>query len=110
MRMTKETVVRTATADIDGRIQKRANWARNMTAKVQRRVMRSEIQAQKMRPTALPMETMPTMPAATTALTMAIFWNMGDSWEMTEMPAEVLRKRSSQRAHHCQDLRASPMV
>ena len=36
------------------------------------------------------------------ALTFAISWKMGASCEMSEMPAEVLRKSSSQRAHHCQ--------
>ncbi len=54
--------------------------------------------------------TTPTIPAATTTLTDAIFWNMGDSWEMTEMPAEVLRNSNSQRAHHCHDFKAAVRV
>ena len=56
------------------------------------------------------MLTMPTMPAATTAVTTAIFWNIGDSCEMSEMPAEVFRNSSSHSAHHCHVLRAAPSV
>src|ERR1035441_10327806 len=107
MRMTKETAVRIAAEFMDGRTQNRANCNRNITANVQRRVIMSEIHAQKMRPTALPILTMPTMPPAMTALTMAIFWNIGDSCEMTEMPADVFRNSKSQSAHHCHDFNAS---
>ena len=67
-----------------------------------------EIEAQKVRPTALPMLAIPTIPAAATALTLAISWNIGDSCEISEIPAEVFRNKSSHSAHHCQVFNAPP--
>src|SRR5579863_10139315 len=108
--MTNDTIVSMVTLVVDGRIQNSPNCSTNMTANVHLRVMPSETQAQKIRPTALPMLTMPTMPAATAAVTAEIFWNIGDSCEMREMPAVTLRNSTSQSAHHCQVERASPRV
>ena len=72
--------------------------------------MPSETHAQKTRPTALPMLAMPTMPAATTAVTLAISWNIGDSCEITEIPAVVFRNSASHSAHHCHVPSAPPSV
>src|ERR1039458_5263343 len=91
MRMMKETKVKTVAEERRGSIQNSPTCTRNMETNVQRRVMASEVQAQKILPTALPMLAMPTMPAAATALTLAISWNIGDSCEMCETPAETLR-------------------
>src|SRR5580698_301183 len=110
MRMTKETTVMMATEVSEGRNQNRPNWKMYMMAKVQRRVMASETEAQKMRPTELPMLTMPTIPAATTALAPVSFWKSGASWEMIEMPAVVFKKSSTHNAHHCQLERAEPSL
>jgi hypothetical protein len=82
----------------------------NMTRKVHRRVMESEIHAQKMRPAALPILTIPTIPAATITLVLSISWKIGDSCEISEIPAEVFRNNNSQRANHCQVRSASPRV
>src|SRR5260370_29837362 len=79
-----------------------------MTKKVALLVMRSDTHAQNTRPNALPMLTTPTIPAASTALTPANSWNSGDSCEITEIPAEVFRNRSSQSTHHCQVFSAPP--
>ena len=73
-------------------------------------VIESEAQAQNTLPKAFPMLTTPTMLAAATALTLASCWNNGDSCEITEIPAEVFKNSSSQWAHHCQVLSASPSV
>ncbi len=54
------------------------------------------------------MLTTPTIPAASTALTPANSWNSGDSCEITEIPAEVFRNRSSHSTHHCQVFSAPP--
>src|SRR6516165_790331 len=110
MRITNETTVIMATEVNEGNSQKSPNWNRYITANVQRRVMPSDTQAQKIRPTELPMLTIPTMPAATAALAAVSFWKIGDSWEMSEIPAEVFRKSKSQSAHHCQVARAVPRV
>src|SRR5580698_1552324 len=72
--------------------------------------MASDRDAQKMRPTPLPMLTMPTMPAATPAVAPVNFSKMGASCEMSEIPAVPLRKSNSQRAHHCQLASALPTV
>src|SRR2546430_6458188 len=79
----------------------------NMTVNVPRRVIRSDNQAQNTRPTPLPRLAIPTIPPATIALALVSSSKMGASWEMMAMPADVLRKRISQSAHHCQALRAS---
>src|ERR1700734_4211437 len=110
MRITNETTVMTATDVIEGSSQKSRTWKRYIRANVQRRVTRSDTHAQKIRPTELPMLTIPTIPAATTALVVASFWKIGASCEMREIPAEVLRKRTSQSAHHCQVRSALPSV
>src|SRR5271170_3098004 len=94
--------VRVAAEETPGSIQNRPTCSRNIVTKVHRLVIASEIQAQNMRPTALPMLATPTIPAATAAPTLAISWNMGDSCEIIEMPAEVFRNSSAQSAHHCQ--------
>src|ERR1700737_1555773 len=78
-----------------------------MTAKVARRVIKSETHAQNTRPTALPMLASPTIPAATIALAPASSWKIDASCEMTEMPAHVFKNSSSQSAYHCQVLSAS---
>src|SRR6187402_2012883 len=108
--MTKATIVSGATLPRLGRNQKSTACMRNMTRKVYRRVRKSDTQAQKTRPKALPMLTMPTMPAATITLTLVSSWNIGDSCEMIEIPADVFRKRRAQSAHHCQLFNASPRV
>src|SRR6266852_9164467 len=102
MSTTKTTNVRTPAELMLGRAQKRATWARNITAKVVRRVIESDAHAQNTLPSAFPMLATPTKLAAVTALTRPSSWNNGDSCEMIEMPAEVFRKRSSHSAHHCQ--------
>src|SRR6202035_1523025 len=93
-----------------GRAQKSTAWARNITAKVARLVIESDAHAQKTLPKAFPMLATPTMLAAATAATPASSWNNGDSCEIIEIPAEVFKNKSSQRAHHCQVLSASPSV
>src|SRR5438270_4483564 len=108
--MTKATAVRTPGEWILGKIQKRTAWIRYMSRNVVRRVRASETQAQKIRPNALPIETTPTMPAAAIAVTCESSWNIGASCEMTEIPADVFRNRSNQRAHHCHALIASPKL
>src|SRR5215469_5681826 len=110
MRMMNETTVMMPTEVSVGRSQKSPNWIMKITAKVQRRVMPSDTHAQKIRPTELPMLTIPTMPAAMAALAAVSFWKIGDSWEMSEIPAEVFRKSKSQSAHHCQVPSAVPRV
>src|SRR5437773_2003047 len=79
----------------------------NITVNVPRRVIRSDNQAQNTRPTPYPRLAIPTIPPATIALALVSSSKMGASWEMMAMPADVLRKRISQSAHHCQALRAS---
>src|ERR1700730_8190184 len=108
--MTKVTSVSTAAELTLGRDQKSTACPRNMTAKVARLVIESDAHAQNTLPKAFPMLANPTMPAAAAALTRASSWNNGDSCEITEIPADVFRNNSSQRAHHCQVLRASPSV
>src|ERR1700751_5312719 len=110
MRITKEITVMTATEVNEGSSQKSPNWNTYITANVQRRVIPSDTQAQKIRPTELPMLTIPTMPAAMAALAAVNFWKIGDSWEMSEIPAEVFRKSKSQSTHHCQVASAVPSV
>jgi hypothetical protein len=77
---------------------------------VARLVIASDAHAQNTRPNAFPTLAIPTIPAATAALTPASSWNNGDACEITEIPAEVFRNRSSHNAHHCQVLRASPSL
>src|SRR6202789_901834 len=108
--MMKDTVVRTVIDAMFGNIQNRPTWTRNITTKVHLRVIASETHAQKMRPAALPILTIPTIPAATITLAFAISWNIGDSCEISEMPAEVFRNSSNHSAHHCQVFSASPSV
>src|ERR1035438_10534630 len=108
--MMNAKTVRIAAEDVPENIQKRPTCSRNIVTKVHRLVIASEIQAQKIRPTALPMLATPTIPAATTALTLAISCNIGDSCEMIEMPAEVFRNKSAQSAHHCHVFRAPASV
>ena len=93
-----------------GKAQKSIICAINITTSVPRRVIESDAHAQNTLPNAFPMLATPTMPAAATALTRASSWNNGDSCEITEIPAEVFKNKSSQRAHHCQVLSASPSV
>src|SRR5579863_6363253 len=110
MRITNETAVMTATEVNEGNSQKSPNWNTYIAPNAQRRVIPSDSQAQKMRPTELPMLTTPTMPAATAALVAVSFWKIGDSWEMSEIPAEVFRKSKTHSAHHCQVASALPSV
>src|SRR5438445_9984174 len=93
-----------------GRTQKSTACARNITTNVARLVIESDAHAQNTLPKAFPMLTTPTILAAATALTRASSWNNGDSCEITEIPAEVFKNRSNQRAHHCQVASASPSV
>src|SRR5260370_903091 len=65
--MMKLTMVTMAPVCRLGRNQNSPIWRMNMTAKVVRRPIVSDIHAQKTRPNALPMLTTPTMPAATMA-------------------------------------------
>src|SRR5712691_11153295 len=105
------TISVTAAAELMlGRIQNSAACARNITTNAARLVIESDAHAQNTLPNAFPMLATPTMPAAAAALTRASSWNNGDSCEITEIPAEVFKNRSSQRAHHCQVLSASPSV
>src|SRR4030088_1834955 len=108
--MTKLTSVNMAAELMLGRIQKSTACARNITRNVARLVIESDAHAQNTLPKAFPMLTIPTMPAAVTALTRASSWNSGDSCEITEIPAQVFKNRSSHRAHHCHVLSASPSV
>src|SRR5712675_1107519 len=108
--MMKLTNVSTAAELMLGRNQNSTAWARNITTNVARLVIASDAHAQNTLPKAFPMLATPTMPAAATAVTRASSWNNGDSCEITEIPAEVFKNRSSQRAHHCQVLSASPSV
>src|SRR4029077_7882536 len=82
-----------------GRNQNNKIWAANIKKNVAGLVIKSEIHAQKTRPTALPILANPTMLAATAAVTPASSWKSGASCEMIEIPAQVLRNKSSQRAH-----------
>src|SRR6266404_7343829 len=108
--MTKVTNVSTEAEVMLGRIQKSTACVRNITTNVARLVIESDAQAQNTLPNAFPMLAIPTMLAAATAVTRASSWNNGDSCEITEIPAEVFKNRSSQSAHHCQVLSASPSV
>src|SRR5258708_12304328 len=108
--MIKLTSVSTAAELMLGRVQKRKVCHRNITGNVAGLVIESDAHAQNTLPKAFPMLTIPTMLAAVTALTRASSWNSGDSCEITEIPAQVFKNRSSQRAHHCQVLSASPSV
>src|SRR5882724_8440239 len=108
--MTNATSVTAAAELMLGRVQNSTACARNITMNVARLVIESEAQAQNTLPKAFPMLTTPTMLAAATALTLASCWNNGDSCEITEIPAEVFKNSSSQWAHHCQVLSASPSV
>src|SRR5258707_13772502 len=108
--MTNATNVSAVAELILGRAQKSTTCARNITTKVARLVIESDAQAQNTLPRAFPMLTNPTMLAAATALTRPSSWKSGDSCEMIEIPAEVFKNRSSQRAHHCQVRIASPSV
>src|SRR6185295_12899588 len=73
----------------------------NITKNVARLVIESETHAHNTLPTALPMLAIPTMLAATTAVTPTSSWNIGASCEMTEMPANVFRKSNNHNAYHC---------
>src|SRR3984893_11618882 len=108
--MTNATSVTIAAELMLGRIQNSKACARNITTNVARLVIESDAHAQNTLPKAFPMLATPTMPAAATAVTRASSWNRGDSCEITEIPAEVFKNRSSQRAHHCQVLSASRRV
>src|ERR1700758_1577242 len=107
--MTKAKIV-TAAEVIVGRAQKRRVCPRNIAAKVARLVIESDAHAQNTLPKAFPILATPTMPAAATALTRPSSWNKGDSCEMTEIPAEVFKNKSSHKAHHCHVRSASPSV
>src|SRR5882672_3079576 len=104
------TTVSTPAELMLGRVQKSKVCPRNITTNVARRVIESDAHAQNTLPKAFPMLATPTMPAAATAVTPASSWNNGASWEITEIPAEVFKNKSSHRAHHCQVLSASPSV
>src|SRR4029077_320008 len=104
---TNVTIVRNQAVAMFGRNQNNRIWLTNITKNVARLVIKSEIPAQNTRPTALPILASPTMLAATAAVTPASSWKSGASCEMIEIPAQVLRNKSSQRAHHCQVLSAS---
>src|SRR3984893_9661350 len=106
----KATIVNTLAELMLGRAQKSRVCPRNITTNVARLVIESDAHAQHTLPKAFPMLATPTMPAAATAVTRASSWNRGDSCEITEIPAEVFKNRSSQRAHHCQVLSASRRV
>src|ERR1700746_3086277 len=106
----KATIVSTPGELMVGRIQKRRTCARNITANVARLVIESDAHAQNTLPKAFPILATPTMPAAPTALTRPSSWNKGDSCEMTEIPAEVFKNKSSHKAHHCHVRSASPSV
>src|SRR5271169_7026615 len=106
----KATMVNTLAEEMLGRAQKSIICAINITTKVARLVIESDAHAQNTLPKAFPMLATPTIPAAATAVTRASSWNKGASCEITEIPAEVFKNRSSQRAHHCQLLSASPRV
>src|SRR5882672_8791459 len=110
MSTTKATIVSTLAEVMLGRAQKSRVCPRNITTNAARLVIESDAHAQNTLPKAFPMLATPTMPAAAAALTWASSWNNGDSCEITEIPAEVFKNRSSQRAHHCQVLSASPSV
>ena len=53
--------------------------------------MKSDIDAQKIRPPMLKMLMSPTKPAAATAVTPNISWIISDAWPSTPMPAVTLR-------------------
>src|SRR5712672_3443551 len=106
----KATMVSTLAEVMLGRAQKSIICAINITTNVARRVIESDAHAQNTLPKAFPMLATPTMPAAATAVTRASSWNKGDSCEITEIPAQVFRNKSSQSAHHCQVLSACPSV
>src|ERR1700674_646624 len=108
--MTKLTSVSTAAELMLGRAQKSTACPRNITTNVARLLIESDAHAQNTLPKAFPTLATPTMLAAATALTRASSWNNGDSCEITEIPAEVFKNKSSQRAHHCQVPSASPSV
>src|ERR1700677_1450119 len=108
--MMNDNTVRATTDDVPGRNQNRNTCVTYMAVKVHRRVIASEIEAQKIRPTALPILAMPTMPAATMALALESSWKIGDSCEIREIPAEVFRNKSTHSAHHCHVPSAPPSV
>src|SRR4029077_5823658 len=104
------TIVNTVAELMLGRAQKSGVCPRNITTNAARLVIESDAHAQNTLPKAFPMLATPTMPDDANAVARASSWNKGDYCEITEIPAEVFKNRSSQRAHHCQVLSASPRV
>src|SRR5258705_13440087 len=103
----KATMVSTLAEVILERAQKSIICAINITTNVPRRLIESDTHAQNTLPKAFPMLATPTMPAAASTLTRSSSWNNLDSCDITEIPAELFKTRSSHRAHHCQVLSAS---
>src|SRR5579862_620910 len=102
MRIMKATI-KTEFADVRlGKIQKSTACTRNIRKSVNLRVAKSETQDQNRRPVPLPMATVPAMPAATMALTLAKSMKRGAAWEATEMPAMLFSERNRQSIQNCQ--------
>src|SRR5487761_754191 len=104
------TIARTVRELMAWYVQKRIASTRYIKKNAIFLVVKSETQAQKMRPAPLPIPMMPTRPAAVTALALPISWNIGAACETTDKPAVVLIDISKQRAHHCQVASAWPRV
>src|ERR687893_3332645 len=91
-------------APTTGKRKKRAACRRNMTKKTHLRPIASDNQAQRKRPTALPMEIMLTSHAAIAGSTPDTSCAIGSASEMIAMPAVTFRNRSAQRGYHFQGL------
>src|SRR5260370_1843961 len=91
-------------------LQKRIASTRYIAKNAVLRVVKSDIQAQKMRPTPFPTLITPTRPAAAAALALPISWKMGAACETIDNPAMVFTDINMQIAHHCHVLNASPRV
>ena len=71
--------------------------------------MRSDVEAQKKRPSMLNRLSSPTKPAAASAVTLPgnISWLIAEAWPSTPMPAVTLRQSTHQISQNCGVLIAS---
>ncbi len=86
----------------DGSSQKMTACSGNIKRNTDRRPMKSDSHAHSKRPAPLAIEMIPTMRAASAALTLVISWAIGAACEMIAIPAVVLRNSSVHSPYHCQ--------
>src|SRR3977135_2006799 len=100
--MKNAKVTSTAKSRCAGRKKKRGAWSKNMIKNTPERHTESESQAQSSRPRPLATEMIPTILAATRGGTPLISPAIGAACEIMLIPAVTFRKRTAQRAYHCQ--------